>query len=179
MKQATTGQTQGTVCRWRQQLQQRPAALRHPSYDDGTTRLPRGLQRGRRRHSSEAHWQAGRESRQLGTGQGKGGWCCSARSESEAGGTAGSTYPWWGAQCSDPWPGKLSLLPVREAPAHGYCVGSEAFQRGSNERDELHVLLTMEGSIGQILAVDAVLELPRPARAPQCGFAFAREGMEG
>eukprot|EP00961_Rhodomonas_salina_P108299 1458081-Rhodomonas_salina.1 len=86
-----TGQTRGTACWWRQQPQQPPAALRHPSYDEGTTRLPRGLRRGRRRRGNEARWRAGRESRQLGTGQGKGGRCCGARSESEAGGTAGST----------------------------------------------------------------------------------------
>eukprot|EP00961_Rhodomonas_salina_P130715 1759686-Rhodomonas_salina.2 len=49
IKHATTGQARGTACRWRQQLQQRPAALQHPSHDDGTRRLPRGLRGGRRR----------------------------------------------------------------------------------------------------------------------------------
>eukprot|EP00961_Rhodomonas_salina_P082118 1104412-Rhodomonas_salina.1 len=85
----------------------------------------RGQQRGQtescslrhRRCGSEARWQAGRESRQRGTGQGKGGWYCGARSEREAGGTAGSTYPWWGTQCSDPWPEKLSLLPSARGPS--------------------------------------------------------------
>eukprot|EP00961_Rhodomonas_salina_P259185 3501863-Rhodomonas_salina.1 len=42
IKLATTGLTRGTACLsvWRLQHQQRPAALQHPSYDDGTTRLP-------------------------------------------------------------------------------------------------------------------------------------------
>eukprot|EP00961_Rhodomonas_salina_P046855 628888-Rhodomonas_salina.1 len=37
----------------------------------------------------------------------------------------------------------------------------------------------MEGSIRLILAVDAVLELPRQIRALQRGFALAHNGMEG
>eukprot|EP00961_Rhodomonas_salina_P094509 1271742-Rhodomonas_salina.1 len=57
-------------------------------------RLPRGLQGGRRRGGSAVRWQASRESRELGTEQGRGGLCCDARSGSEAGETAGSTCQW-------------------------------------------------------------------------------------
>eukprot|EP00961_Rhodomonas_salina_P199472 2690449-Rhodomonas_salina.2 len=53
-------------------------------------------------------------------------------------------------------------------------------QCGSNEGDELHVLLTMEGSVRLILAVDAVLELLLLIRAaPLRGFALTHKGMEG
>eukprot|EP00961_Rhodomonas_salina_P276634 3737879-Rhodomonas_salina.1 len=76
-------------------------------------------------------------------------------------------------------PGQESLLggPVCEAPAHGDGVGSEAPQRGSDERDGLHVMLAMEGSVDPILAVDAVLELPRPVRAQRRGLALAHKRM--
>eukprot|EP00961_Rhodomonas_salina_P101991 1371868-Rhodomonas_salina.1 len=72
-----------------------------------------------------------------------------------------------------------SLLssPVCEAPAHGDGVGSEAPQRGPDERDELHVLLAMEGSVDPFFTIDALLELPRLVRAPQSGLALAHERM--
>eukprot|EP00961_Rhodomonas_salina_P038375 516001-Rhodomonas_salina.2 len=55
--------------------------------------------------------------------------------ESEAGGTAWSTYPWWGT-CVQTL-GQESLLgcPVCKAPAHGDRVCSEAFQRPFPLRD--------------------------------------------